>query len=73
MTPTNDDVRSAILEAQTLAFLKGLEAQGGPPIYTLTPVAARDLLLGAQTSVNVVKEPAEIEERTISGGPTGTI
>jgi acetyl esterase len=67
------DPRAEILEAQTLAFVQALDAQGGPPIYTLTPAEARDLLLGAQTSGNVSKEPADIEDRTISGGPTGTI
>jgi acetyl esterase len=67
------DTRAAILEAQTLAFVQALDAQGGPPIYTLTPADARNLLLGAQTSVDVIKEPANIEDRTISGGPTGTI
>ena len=67
------DTRAAILEAQTLAFVQALEAQGGPPIYKLTPADARNLLLGAQRSAYVIKEPADIEDRTISGGPTGTI
>ena len=73
MTLTKDDVRAGILEAHTLAFLKELDAQGGPPIYKLTPADARNLLLGAQTSAHVIKEPADIEDRTISGGPSGTI
>jgi acetyl esterase len=67
------DPRATILDAQTLAFVQALDAQGGPPIYTLTPTAARNLLLAAQTSVDVCKEPVEIENRTISGGPMGTI
>jgi acetyl esterase len=67
------DPRATILEAQTVRFLQALDAQGGPPIYKLTPTEARNLLLGAQTSGNVVKEPADITDRTISGGPTGTI
>ena len=69
----NLDPRAAMLEAQTLAFLQALDAQGGPPIYTLTPAVARNLLLGAQRSAHLIKEPADIEDRTISGGPTGTI
>ncbi len=69
----NLDPRATFLEAQTVRFLQALEAQGGPPIYKLTPTEARNLLLGAQTSANVVKEPADITDRTISGGPTGTI
>ena len=67
------DTRAAILEAQTLAFVQALDAQGGPPIYKLTPADARNLLLGAQESAHVIKEPADIEDRTINGGPTGTI
>src|SRR5262245_25519559 len=72
MTQTSDK-RSAILEPTTLAFLKALEAQGGPPVYTLAPADARNVLLGAQTSGNVKKQPASLEDRTISGGPTGEI
>jgi acetyl esterase len=53
--------------------VQALDAQGGPPIYKLTPAEARNLLLSAQTSVNVTKEPADITDRVISGGPTGTI
>ena len=64
------DTRAAMLEAQTLAFVQALDAQGGPPIYKLTPADARNLLLSVQTSGNVIKEPADLEDRTISGGPT---
>jgi acetyl esterase len=39
----------------------------------MTPADARDLLLNAQTSVNVRKEEADISDRFINGGPTGTI
>jgi acetyl esterase len=67
------DTRATFLEAQTLAFLQALEAQGGPPIYKLTPAAARNLLLSAQTSGTVRKEPADLEDFHISGGPTGDI
>ncbi len=67
------DTRAKVLEAQTLAFVKALDAQGGPPIYTLTPADARNLLLGAQAEADVTKEPAELEDRAINGGPTGTI
>ena len=42
------DTRAAILEAQTLAFVQVLDAQGG----------------------NVIKEPTDLENRTISGRPT---
>jgi acetyl esterase len=65
--------RAASLEPHTLAFLKALEAQGGPPVYTLAPADARNVLLGAQTSGQVAKQPAALEDRTINAGPTGTI
>lgn len=67
------DPRAAVLEAQTLAFLQVLEAQGGPPIYKRTPANARNLLLGAQTSDNVSKEAADVVDRVINAGPTGAI
>ena len=44
-----------------------------PAAAWLTPADARNLLLSAQISDNVFKEPADITDRTISGGPTGSI
>jgi hypothetical protein len=67
------DPRATILEAQTLMFLQALDTQGGPPIYKLTPAAARNVLLSAQTSGTVRKEPADLEDLYTSGGPTGDI
>lgn len=67
------DPRANVLEAQTLHFVRALDAHGGPPIYTLTPADARKVLLGAQTSVNVHKEPADITDRVISSNATGSI
>lgn len=69
----NLDPRATLLEAQTWAFVQALDAQSGPAIYQLTPAAARDVLLRAQTSVKVHKAPADIEDFYISGGPTGNI
>jgi acetyl esterase len=54
----------------TRAFLEKTDA--GPPIYTLTPQKARALLNGLQASYPVQKLPADIENRTIPGGPNGT-
>jgi acetyl esterase len=59
------------LEKQTQAFLDDLQEKGGPPIYTLSPEKARAVLSGLQASVEVKKLPAEIENRTIPGGPGG--
>jgi acetyl esterase len=70
---TVEDSRVMQLDLHVLDFLKGLEAQGGPPLYTLSPVEARSVLLNIQRSVNVAKLPAESADRTIAGGPTGEI
>jgi acetyl esterase len=70
---TVEDRRAMQLEPRTLDFLKGLEAQGGPPLYTLSPADARNVLVSVQRSVNVTKLPADSEDRTIRGGPTGEI
>lgn len=67
------DARTAILEPRTLAFLKTLEAQGGPPIYTLDPADARNVLLDTQMNCRVTKQPAVLEDQIIEAGPTGTI
>src|SRR5262249_20825637 len=70
-TPTFTEPLS--LDATTEAFIKSLAAQGGPPLYTLSPPDARAVLTGIQSSVSVTKLPAAIEDRTISGGPTGEV
>jgi acetyl esterase len=59
------------LEQNTRAFLENLQQQGGPPIYTLSPDKARAVLSGLQASSPVQKLPADIENRTIPGGPDG--
>jgi acetyl esterase len=67
------DRRAMQLDPRILDFLKGLEAQGGPPLYTLSPADARNVLVNVQKSVNIAKPPTDSEDRTIPGGPTGTI
>jgi len=59
------------LEKQTRAFLDDSQQKGGPPIYTLSPEKARTVLSELQASVPVKMLPAEIENRTIPGGPSG--
>ena len=73
MTTDQHDSRTSFIEPHTLAFLKGLEAQDGPPLYTLTPADARNVLVAVQAIASVITPPAEIEDRTIAGGPTGEI
>jgi acetyl esterase len=64
---------AANLDPTVAAFVKGLEASGGPPLYTLSPTEARAVLTGIQSSVKVAKQPADIEDCAISGGPTGKV
>jgi acetyl esterase len=57
-----------VLEPTTQAFIDSLA--GSPPIYTHTPAAARDVLLGAQSGP-VAKPAVQIEDRVLPIGPTG--
>ncbi|GCE28889.1 esterase [Dictyobacter alpinus] len=70
---TVQDRRASQIGLFILNFLKKLEAQGGPPLYSLSPTDARNVLVSVQNSVNVPKLSADIEDRTIAGGPTGEI
>lgn len=60
------------VEPATQKFLDALAAKGGPPIYTLSPDDARAVLSGAQAG-DVVKPPADIDDRTFPVGPTGKV
>jgi acetyl esterase len=55
------------VEQNTRSFLKSLQQNPGPPIYTLSPDNARAVLSGLQASSPVQKLPADIENRTIPG------
>jgi len=61
------------VEQKTRTFLKTLQEQGGPPIYTLSPHEARAVLSNLQAAGPVAILPADIENRTIAGGPNGQI
>lgn len=69
---TAESTQLQFLDPDTAAFLQTLEAQGGPPLYTLSPDDARAVLVKAQ-NIPIKKLPAEMEDRTISGGPTGEV
>lgn len=60
------------LELHTQHFIDTLTAAGGPPLYSLTPQDARKVLVDVQSGP-VAKLPADIEERSIPGGPTGPV
>jgi acetyl esterase len=62
-----------VLEPTTQSFIDSLNAAGGPPIYTLSPAAARDVLSNAQKAASVEKLPASIEDTTFPVGPTGSV
>jgi len=58
-------VRSPVAERHVRSFLDALNKSGGPPMETLTPVAARAVLTGAQNSVKVNLRPADVSRKTI--------
>ena len=59
------------IEQNARALLNNLQQQGGPPIYTLSPDKAREVLSKLQASVPVQKLPADVENHTIPDGPDG--
>src|SRR5258708_35414161 len=67
------DRRAMQIDPHILDFLKSLEVQGGPPLYTLSPADARNVLVSVQRSVKIPILPADSQDRTIPGGPTGEI
>jgi acetyl esterase len=70
---TVSDHRAMHLDPQILDFLKALEDQGGPALSTLSATSARNVLLSVQRSVPIATLPADNEDHTIRGGPTGEI
>src|SRR5688500_8339709 len=59
-------------EPSTQRFVDALAAAGGPPLDTLSPDAARDVLTAVQ-AVPVAKLPVSIVDTTFPVGPTGTV
>jgi acetyl esterase len=68
----NANILSPVLEPRTQAFIDSLNDAGGPPIYTLTPEAARAVLAQAQ-DIPVEKPAASIEDTTFPVGPSGSV
>ncbi|MBO9641252.1 MAG: alpha/beta hydrolase fold domain-containing protein, partial [Siphonobacter aquaeclarae] len=54
------------IQSQTRAFLKALNSGGGKPLEQLSPEDARQVLVGAQKSVEVDYSGIEESERTIT-------
>jgi acetyl esterase len=69
---TTTQTSTPSLDATIERFLKQLAAQGGPPLYTLSPAGARAVLAGVQAG-EVMRYEADREDCTINGGPTGEI
>ena len=61
-----------VLEPIAQAFLDALATKGGPQIYELSVEDARRVLSGEQSG-KVAKLSADIEDRTIPGGPNGKV
>lgn len=60
------------IEPGTQSFLDAVAAAGGPPIYTLSPEDARQVLAGAQAGP-VALQAADIESRVLPVGPSGEV
>ena len=68
MTAATGALAAPVLEPTTQKFIDGLA--GAKPIYTLSPQAAREVLLGAQSGpIHLTK--VSIEDRLLPVGPTG--
>ena len=61
-----------LLEPTTRAFVEKVNRQGGTPIYELSPKDARKVLSDLQAG-EVVKLPADIEDRIIPAGLEGKV
>ncbi|MBJ6762269.1 alpha/beta hydrolase [Myxococcaceae bacterium JPH2] len=72
MPVTGPEDRYAGVDPQARAFLAMLEARGGPPLSTLSPQAAREVLRDLQSG-DVARMPAAVEDRVIPGGPSGQV
>jgi acetyl esterase len=65
-------VHAPVLEPATQQFVDDLAAAGGPPLYALTPRAARDVLSSLQ-AVTVPRLPAMRDDMLFPVGPTGSV
>jgi acetyl esterase len=74
-TTIDNTTVSPVIDPATKSWLDRLDAEtaGSPPLYELSPEDAREVLRSIQASVPLELAPAEIEDRSIDGGPTGAI
>ena len=54
-------------------FVDSLEASGAPPLYTLSPDEARQVLLTAQSDAATPKYECDVKDLRLDVGPTGSV
>jgi acetyl esterase len=69
---TITEIQTPVLYPAVQDFLNDVAAQGGPPLYELSPRDARQVLRGLQAG-DVPKMPAQIEDRLLPVGPQGKV
>lgn len=62
-----------LLNTEAQDFIDAQEVAGNPPIYTLTPEAARQGLIDAQNKAGAPKPDVDIKDLTLPVGPTGSV
>jgi acetyl esterase len=74
-TTVDSPASTPVIEARTQTWLDELAAAAAdaPPLYELSPQDAREVLRGVQAGVSVEMPAAEIDDRTIPGGPSGEV
>lgn len=65
MTAKIDPSKNPTVERHVRKFLKTLNSAGGPPMETLSPTAARQVLVTAQKAAGVQLPPCDVEDRVI--------
>jgi acetyl esterase len=61
-----DPAQNPKVEHRIRKFLEALNASGGPPLETLSPVEARAVLVNAQASVPLELPPSDLEHKTVT-------
>ena len=61
------------IQPEAKAFLDKINSARGPPIYKMSPADARMALTKVQQASRVSLLPADIEDLSILGGPTGQV
>jgi acetyl esterase len=69
---TVTEIQTPVLYPAVQEFLNKLAAQGGPPLYELSPQDARAVLRNLQAH-RVARPPADIEDRLLPVGPQGRV